>query len=142
MEQKKEERQMGLRLKPIYTIDKDRRIGSDISNPNIYLYKNGAIANCPFKAIGTRDGVAMIPCGEDCPHFHFVPETKKVPAKPKEGEENKEATMETIETGKIFVRLTCGSGSNGNGIHLPIANINAAGVKPEPSPLKVVKPNE
>ena len=142
MEEKKPDtRTINIRLKPVYTLDRDKRVGADISNTNLYLYKNGKITDCPFKAIGTREGVALLPCGEECPHFHFVPETKKVPAKPKEGEENKETAMETVDTGKIFVKLTCGCGSNGNGAYFPIANVDMSGSKPEPSPLKVVKLN-
>jgi hypothetical protein len=123
-----ESKTINIRLKPIFTLAKDTRIGADISDINLSLFKNGAIANCPFKAIGTRDGVALLPCGEGCQHFHFVPETKKI-STPVEDGKSKE---EVVETGKIFVKLTCGSGSNGNGTFFAIANVQTGGAKPEP----------
>ena len=110
MEEKKPDtRTINIRLKPVYTLDRDKRVGADISNTNLYLYKNGKITDCPFKAIGTREGVALLPCGEECPHFHFVPETKKVPAKPKEGEETAESVKESFdEYYKLFYKFDNG----------------------------------
>lgn len=136
-----DKRTINIRLKPVYTLEKDSRAGADITDKNLYLFKNGALANCPYKALLAREGVIMLPCGEDCHHFHYVPDTKKVL------EPNPSAIIPTdihkekiVETGKILVKLTCGCGAGGNGVFFPIANINMGEAKPETSPLKIVQP--
>lgn len=125
-------RTVNIRVKPVYTLDRDKRMGADVSNVNMYLHKNNEIAMCPFRALLVKEGIISIPCGEDCVHFHFAPETRRQPKKGVESPDPKNPEhFEVVETGKIMARLTCGcGGANGMGTFYPISNVDASGQKP------------
>ena len=135
------ERKMQIRLKSVFTLDKNTGLGADITDQKNYLYKNGKMCYCPFRAIAMQKSETEIiwlspKCGEYCQHFHIVPEKKKI-TKPNENAgttSDMSLKEEIIETGKINVTLTCGST-----VTLPIANLDLKGGVQEASPLTVEK---
>ncbi len=118
MEEQKET--VGLRVNPTYTIKQNSQGGINLSDTNMYLHKNNELTYCPFRAVGTQKGLMGIPCGEACPHFHFVPET--IPDTSQKVEEGKPPKRK--QTGKVFVKLTCGCGNGGNGTFLRLSNVS------------------
>ena len=141
------ETKLDIVLKPIYTLEKAKMHGiSDVSDKSVYLYKDGQVSMCPFlSSVGMdwgtkKHGLLNYPCGSFCHHFHIVPETKKIF---EAGVNGAEAQAKIVQTGKIKVGLSCGSG----GVSFPIANIKISEVKAEePNPsqthLKVAQKEE
>ena len=123
---------LDLRLNPVHGLKKDTRQGADPNNKNYYLYKNGKMMCCPFRQVATSDGIYPTPCGEDCQHFHYMPETKKIQVPINVEDATAGIKDKIVETGGLFVRLTCGSGANGNGTLLLINGAKLGGVKSEP----------
>ena len=132
------ETKLDIVLNPVYTLEKAKMHGiSDVSDKSIYLYKDGRVSVCPFlSSIGMdwvtkKHGLLNYPCGSFCHHFHIVPETKKIF---EAGTDGGAASEKIVQTGRIKVGLSCGSG----GVSFPIANIKISEAKPEePNPPQV-----
>jgi len=148
MENKKDEAKLSITVDSVYTLDKNKVGGiRDFNDKNSYLYKDGAIAMCPYMSSVGMDwhtkqhGLLPYPCGSFCQHFHIKRDMKKV-TEPVEG--SKDLVEKSVPTGKIKVGLSCGS----SGVWFDIAGVllNEKQQPPAPNPseshIRVAKTEE